>query len=497
MKNLSKSKLLAFRQCPRRLWLEVHDRELRRDSSATMASFAAGHTVGDVARRLYDPKGKGVVFIPGIQRHADILAQSKTLLDGRNPIFEAGFAAKGALAYADVMLPVKRGGKRMWRMVEVKSSTSVHDYHHDDVAIQSYISRRSGVPLAAIALAHIDSRWTYAGDGNYDGLLVENDLTDEAYGREREVEQWIADAHKVVARRKEPCLCTGEQCRKPYPCGFLDHCESQEAQVDYPVAWLPDIRRKELREHLSRPDVTDLRQVPDTLLNELQLRVKASSLSGKPWFDRKGAAKALKPHGLPAWFLDFESISLPVPVWAGTRPYQNICFQFSLHRVSRTGKLEHEAFLDLSGNDPSKPLATALINACGERGPIFVYSASFEKSRIRELAERFPRMRHALLAINDRVVDLHPVTREHYYHPDQEGSWSLKNVLPTIASDLGYTALDGVQDGGMAMAAWIEAVFPGEPPVRSKSEIDRQLREYCKLDTLAMVRLWQMLSGKA
>jgi hypothetical protein len=100
-------------------------------------------------------------------------------------------------------------------------------------------------------------------------------------------------------------------------------------------------------------------------------------------------------------------------------------------------------------------------------------------------------------AIDSRIVDLHPITREHYYHPDQEGSWSLKRVLPTIASDLGYETLDGVQDGGMAMSAWMEAVFPGELPSRDKAEIDRQLREYCKLDTLAMVRLWQMLSGKS
>ncbi len=496
MKFLSKSKLLAFRQCPRRLWLEIHRPELREDSPATLASFGAGHAVGEVARRLYDPKGKGLVFDPGTQRHADILAQSMTLLAGRAPIFEAGFSAKGALAYADVMLPIKRSGRRMWRMVEIKSSTSVHDYHRDDAAIQSFIARRAGVPLAAIALAHIDSQWSYAGDGDYNGLLVENDLTDEAFGREREVEQWIAEAQKIASRRKTPDICTGEQCRKPYACGFVDYCASTETQADHPVAWLPDVRRKQLKEHLSQPKVTDLRQVPDTLLNALQLRVKTQSLSGKPWFDSKGAAKALAPHGSPAWFLDFESISLPVPIWAGTRPYQNICFQFSLHRLSRAGKLEHEAFLDLSGNDPSKPLAVALIGACGKRGPIFVYNASFEKARIRELAERFPRMRRDLLAIDDRIVDLHPITREHYYHPDQEGSWSLKRVLPTIASDLGYETLDGVQDGGMAMAAWMEAVFPGELPSRDKAEIDHQLREYCKLDTLAMVRLWRMLSGK-
>ena len=138
-----------------------------------------------------------------------------------------------------------------------------------------------------------------------------------------------------------------------------------------------------------------------------------------------------------------------------------------------------------------------MIGACGKRGPVYVYNASFEKARIRELAERFPRMGDALLAIDDRIVDLHPITREHYYHPDQEGSWSLKCVLPTIASDLGYEKLAGVKDGGMAMTAWMDAVFPSESSTRSMTEIDRQLRAYCKLDTLAMVMLWQTLSGRS
>jgi hypothetical protein len=217
MKNLSKSKLLAFRQCPRRLWLEIHRPDLREDSPATQAGFGAGHAVGEVARRLYDPKGKGLVFDPGTQRHADILAQSMTLLAGRNPIFEAGFSAKGALAYADVMLPIKRGGQRMWRMVEVKSSTSVYDYHRDDAAIQSFIARRAGVPLAAIALAHIDSQWTYAGDGDYNGLLVESDLTAEAFDRAHEVEQWIAEARKLQGDARPPTSAPASNAASPMP----------------------------------------------------------------------------------------------------------------------------------------------------------------------------------------------------------------------------------------------------------------------------------------
>ncbi|PYD07493.1 DUF2779 domain-containing protein, partial [Pseudomonas syringae pv. syringae] len=136
--------------------------------------------------------------------------------------------------------------------------------------------------------------------------------------------------------------------------------------------------------------------------------------------------------------------------------FQMIPFQFSVHRLDSEGGIEHAAFLDLSGDDPSHAFAVALIAACGGHGPVFVYNASFEKSRIQELAERFPPLHDALLAINARVVDLLPVARERYYHPSQEGSWSIKKVLPAVAPDLRYDDLEGVQDGGAAMQAYLE-----------------------------------------
>ena len=149
----------------------------------------------------------------------------------------------------------------------------------------------------------------------------------------------------------------------------------------------------------------------------------------------------------------------------------------------------------MSGDDPSTRFAEALITACGEHGPVFVYNAGFETARIRELAERFPRLKQPLLAINARVVDLLRVAEQNYYHPSQEGSWSIKKVLPAIAPDLSYNMLDGVQDGGMAMTAYQEAISPFTEETRKK-EISEQLLVYCKLDTTALLRLWQLFAGR-
>ena len=438
-------------------------------------------------------EGKGSFLDLDNISFAELLEQSEMLCKtSKHPIFEAGFVAGGALALADVMLPTRHGRKSAWRMVEVKSSTSIKDYYRDDAAIQAFVARKAGIPLAGIALAHIDKNWVYPGKNDYQGLLVENDLTEEAFARGPEVETWIAEAQTIARKRKEPAITTGSQCSTPYACGFLSYCAGQEPQAEYPINWLPRIQTKELKA-LINEGVSDLREVPDELLNERQLRVKHCTLTGETYFDAAGAAADLAAHKLPGYFLDFETIQFAIPIWKGTRPYQQIPFQFSLHRLSRTGKLEHKAFLDLSGKDPSKAFAEALIAACGERGPVFVYNAAFETTRINELANCFKRLKKPLLAINERIVDLLRVAEARYYHPSQQGSWSIKKVLPAIAPDLRYDALEGVQDGGMAMEAYKEAIYP-KTSVDRKDEIEKQLLTYCGLDTLAMVKIWELFS---
>jgi hypothetical protein len=458
MRNLSKSKLLAYRQCPKRLWLEVYRPDLEAETTDIEARFQVGHQVGEIAGRLYDPRGSGTRVDVQAEGFGAALARSTALLETTAPVFEAGFAAEGALAFADIMLPVRKEPKQFWRIVEVKSTTSVKDYHRDDVAIQAFVALAAGVPLDSIVLAHLDGEWLYPGDEDYQGLLIENDLTEEAFERGDEVKTWIQKAQVVVGQDLEPAIRTGAHCSNPFECSFWSYCRSQEPQADYPVEWLPRLHTHAVKEFIEAHSIIDLRDVPDEYLDDLQRRVKTQTILGTPFFDHEAAAAEVAQHNLPAFFLDFETIQFAVPIWKGTRPYQQMPFQFSCHTLAQTGELGHSEFLDLSGADPSERFAEALIAACDQVGPIFVYNASFESARITELAERFPELRGRLLAINERVVDLLPVARRYYYHPAQKGSWGLKSVLPTIAPDLSYEKLDGVRDGSMAMTAYLEAI---------------------------------------
>ena len=494
MRNLSKSKIIAYRQCPKRLWLEIHKAELRDDSASEMV-FQIGNQVGDMARSIYDLDGNGeFIDINGLG-HEQALARSAVLLvSGEVPVFEAGMAAGGALAYADVMLPDPQDGAVAWKMIEVKSSTSVKDYQRDDIAVQAHIAATVGVRLSSISLAHIDSSFVYPGNGDYQGLLKENDLTEEANSRRDEVKEWINGAHAVAALTEEPEVATGPHCNSPFACGFAEYCNRDKVSPKYPLSSLPRLHPSR-RERIEAAGHEDLRDVPDKFLGAIQNRVKQCSITGETYFDAAGATADLAPYGFPAYFLDFETAMFAVPIWKGTRPYQQLPFQFSLHILAESGDLQHHGFLDLSGDDPSRACAQSLVDLCGEHGPVFAYNAGFECRVMRDLAARFPEFAPALESIIGRVADLLPIARNRYYHPSQHGSWSIKAVLPAAIPELSYSQLDGVQDGGMAVSAFMEAIAPATPPEK-KAEIEGQLVSYCELDTFAMVRLWQFFAGR-
>ena len=236
MRNLSKSKILAYRQCPKRLWLEIHKPDLRDDSGSEMV-FQIGHQVGDIARSIYDPDGRGVLIDIEELGHGEALARSAVLLrDGQVPVFEAGMTADGALAYADVMLPDLKDGTLAWKMIEVKSSTGVKDYHRDDIAVQSHIAATCGVQLSSVSLAHVDNSFVYEGDGDYRGLLHEVDFTDEALSRNDEVKDWIDGAQAVAALPDEPEVATGPHCTTPFACGFCAYCNQGNVEPEYPLS---------------------------------------------------------------------------------------------------------------------------------------------------------------------------------------------------------------------------------------------------------------------
>lgn len=480
--GLSKSRIIAWKQCPRRLWLQIHRRELLEVSDEAEQSFQIGYEVGEVARSLY-PNG---ILIEDDDDLAAALESTKVAMADHPdlPIFEATMQHDGVLVRADVLLPTAKG----YRMVEVKSSASVKPYHIDDCAVQAWVFKQNNIPLSSIELAHIDTSFVYQGDGDYDGLFHHEKLDDVVYPLVGMVSDWTEEARRTLAG-EEPGNQPGAQCDEPFECPFKAYCNRDVVTAEVPEFTLDVLykMRSESKAVLRDQGFEDARLVPVEHLNDIQQWIQRVSQTGLAELAPE-AAQILASLPYPRYYLDFETINLAVPRWANTSPYRTqVPFQWSCHIEVTQGELLHEMFLDVSGNDPRRTCAEQMISALGNDGPVFVYYQSFEKGRIAELAELFPDLAPALLSINERIVDLLPIARANYYHPDMKGSWSIKAVLPTIAPDLDYTQLS-VGNGGDAQEAYREILHPDTPEAR-KQELTEGLREYCTLDTLAMVRL--------
>jgi len=495
MARLSKSRIMASLQCLKRVHLEVNHPELARYSAATEAAFALGHEVGDIAVRLYGgEEGQYVAYEGGSLGPA--LATTRELMTSlfRAPIFEATLEHQGVLVREDVLLPVASAEGDSWRVVEVKASTRVKPEHVHDCAVQAWVHRGAGYPLEAIALAHIDRSFVYGGGGDYEGLLVENDLSDQVRELLPAVPDWVERA-RVAVEGPLPDVPVGQHCSDPYECPFMQLCWPQrgEGGVDFPISGLGGGRKKLGIWVLD--GYRDIRDVPSAAITaETQLRIHRVTRAGRPEL-LPGARAFVATLPWPRYYLDFETVAPAVPIWPETRPYQVLPVQWSCHIERAEGVVDHAEFLDLSGEPPLRPLAETLIRTLEQEGPVLMYTG-YERGVIEGLAASLPDLADALLAIVARLVDLHPVTRANYYHPDMLGSWSIKAVLPTIAPELDYAALEGVHEGTGAASAYLEAIHPETSPAR-RQELREQLLRYCRHDTEAMLRLVRFFTETA
>jgi hypothetical protein len=483
-KGLSKSRLIAWRQCPKRLWLEVNRPELREVSPAAQRRFAVGHLVGDIARRL-EEGGELIGFDNDLAAALDATREAMQRHPGQ-PLFEPAFQHDGLLVRIDLLLPEESGH----HLVEVKSTGSVKEYHLPDAAIQAWVGLKAGLDLRRVSIAHLDTGFEYPGNEDYRGLLFKADVTEQIRPLMDEVPTWVVSAREVL-QGELPEIEPGSQCTDPFDCPFQALCLPEPPE--FPLALLPDRRGKALARKLAEAGYTDLREVPAEVFDDLLFRrIHAATLSGEPYLDPR-AREILSQAGWPRFYLDFETAGFAVPVWAGTRPFQALPFQWSCHIEPAPGKLEHAEFLETSGEPPMRRFAETLVETLGQKGTVFVYSG-YERRIINDLARGYPDLQDGLTNILGRLFDLLPITKAHYYHPAMKGSWSIKQVLPTVAPDLDYGQLGEVQDGTAAQDAYAEVLDPSTL-VEQKNSLIRDLLDYCRLDTLAMYRLACFLEG--
>ena len=482
-KGLSKSKLISYCQCPKKLYLETYQKEAIEVTPEQQKIFDTGHAVGELAQQFY-PDG---VLIKHDQELHRAIEETQSLLSNSDvkTLFEATFSHNKVLVRVDLLHKTKKG----LHIQEVKSATSVKDVNITDCAIQKWVLEGSGYKVEQLDLTHINNQFIYEVEGQYDGIFSHESLLGQAESLQENIETWVNDALAMLASEKEPETEPGDHCSNPYTCNFIDYCSPETTK--WPVDLLP--RGGKTVQELKDEGIHDIRDIPEgRLSNANHERVRRVTVAGKYELD-KSVSDVINGFGFPRYYIDFETIQFAIPRWIGTKPYNQLSFQWSCHIEDEKGNLEHREFLDISGDDPSEKFIKGLIDTVGKKGPIFVYNAGFEKTRLNELVVRFPEYKKEVENILERIIDLWPIAKKYYYHPDMRGSWSIKSVLPTIAPELNYSELDEVQDGGGAQSAYLEAIDEGTTEERREA-IRKNMIEYCKLDTLAMVKMVKFFS---
>jgi predicted RecB family nuclease len=482
--RLSKSKYLSGLQCLKRLYLEIHARDLASEmDEGTQAVLDAGTRVGELARERYPG---GILVEVEYFKVAEGLARTAAVLaDPGAPVIYEGFIQfDDVLVRPDIL--VRTRGNR-WRLIEVKSTSRVKDEHLDDLAIQAYVLRGAGLAVDATCLMHINTGYLYPGGPlDLQQLFEEQDVTPQVADRQGEIPARVAEMRQTLSAPTPPAIEPDDHCYAPYECPFWEHCTK-----DKPGRWiyhLPGSRR--VYQDLVALGVQTIEEIPAGYpLQLIQQRVR----DNVEWVG-PGLRAALETIQYPVHHLDFETLGSAIPLYPNSRPYQAIPFQWSNHIEAADGALQHEAYLCPDARDPREELAVALLTSVGQEGSICTYTG-YERGVLMALADALPRQRRDLLRLCDRLWDLHPIIKAQYYHPGFEGSYSIKAVLPAVVPRLAYDDLE-IKDGTMAGLQYYRMIFE----ITDAGEVARlrnALLKYCERDTLGIVELRRALRAKA
>ena len=487
-KILSKSKYINGIQCPKLLWISVNDKKrLPETDESKQKLFDEGHIVGEFAKKLF-PNGIDIED----EDFSKNLEQTKKLLKENKPLFEPAFLINRIYSRADILEPTKQG----WNIVEVKSSTEVKDVNIQDVAFQKYVYEKAGLKIDKCFLVHINNQYVRKGELNPFELFTKEDISINVAEEIKLVPErvkWMLD----VIDSKEPNIKINEFCNKPYECAMKKEC----------WAFLPkensvfDLYRGGKKSwELFKEDIYAIKDIPASYkLNDKQQIQLECEKTKKVHINEKTIKEFIESLKYPLYFLDFETYSTAIPLYDGLKPYSQIPFQFSVHKIDEKGKKTHYSFIASGKKDPRKKFINAIKRKVGTKGSIIVYNQVFEQGRLKEIGEFFPEEKIIVSKIIDRMVDLLiPFRNFDYYDRKQEGSASIKYVLPAL-TDMTYKGME-IANGSQASMKYAYIIHGDIKGNKASKEDAKKVRDdlkkYCALDTEAMIQVLEKLKEK-
>lgn len=485
--RLSKSTFIRGLQCEKSLYLYKHHYQLKDPTPTSLqAIFDQGTHIGKLAQGLF-PNGEDA----SPENHFRIMESVRKTMEfiarGDSVIYEATFFYNDIVAALDILVKDASG----WKAYEVKSSTKVSDTYVKDAAIQYYTITNSGIALQDISIVYINNQYVRNGELEIDKLFSIESVFDRVQDFLPLIPAEIKRLQGVIGQNEAPIIDIGPHCSDPYDCDFKGTCWAHIP--DYSVFDISRLKSTKKFE-LYRQGIISFDQIDATsvALNENQRLQVESERTGFTHIEAAPIKEFTHALNFPLYFLDFETIGPAVPIYDGSRPYQQMVFQYSLHvKNTPRAEIDHFEYLANPEEDPRVGFVEQLIEDCGLEGDILVYNIGFERGKLNDLIDVFPQYSVEISNIIERLKDLMiPFQQKWYYTPEMKGSYSIKYVLPALVPELSYNSLD-IKEGGTASNTFLSMVngtFTGDT-----NKVRGQLKEYCKMDTFAMVKILEKL----
>lgn len=482
----TKSKYVEYVNCPRAAWLTKHKPELRRISDDARQRMEEGSRVGEIAKGYWGKYVDTTAFAEdgGLDITHMLSVTQQYVCDGVETICEAAFSFGGLYCAVDILHRESDG----YAIYEVKSSTEGNPRHIVDVAYQKYVLERCGVKVVGANMLYINRQYVREGAVDPKGLFVVQDVWKEVCDEQQNVDNVLAKAKIDLAQKNEPQKALCKNCDG---CGYFAHCTEA---LPHPNVFDVHVSFGRRLKYF-RSGLIDKDSVLDKIEEEYVVKHPTAQKVGNVYVDKAAVRNYLAALSYPLYFLDFETMRSPIPLFEGTQPNRQVPFQYSLRYIEhKDGEIKQKEYLAASGVDPRREVAERLVEDIPQNACVLAYSMSFEKNRIKDLADAFPDLAVRLMAIHNNIMDLlDPFKNKACYARAMEDSASIKYVLPALfpnEPDLNYHNLDGVHDGKEAMT-----IFPqiATMPPEKAQDARQKLLVYCGLDTWGMVKLWQKL----
>lgn len=483
---LSKSTFLRGLQCAKSLYLYKNFIQLRdTPSTEKMAIFNRGNNVGIIAQNLF-PGGTDATLPKRSDNIASVERTKALIENGTEVIYEAAFQYNRILVILDIL--VKCNDE--WYAYEVKSSTKISHTYVLDASLQYWVITNSGISLKDISLITVNNQYVRKGEINVKELFITTSVKEDVLRNQPLVEEKIALSQQVIANAGMPEIQIGEHCFSPYHCDFMGTCwKNVPKDSVFEISSVP----KAEQFNLYNAGYRTVAEIPEknTLDKNANIHIAAVK-KGEVFINTDAIRKFLNKISYPLFFMDFETFMPAVPLYDGTKPYQHLPFQYSLHyKKDKDAALEHFYFLAEQGADPRKSFLENLLKHTSNPGTILAYDALMERNVLKGLKNDFPEYAADIDLRLKRIVDLvQPFQERSYYHPAMKNSFSIKNLLPALVPDLSYNDLK-ISTGSIAMIAFEK--LQTETDMFKILDIREQLLEYCKMDTLAMVKVFEVL----